>query len=218
VDNGTDVERKLLAGARDMGIPLGSESAQHLTRYLEEMVGWNRKVNLTAIVDPAEMVEKHLLDSLAILPELEGRRTLLDIGTGAGLPGLPLAVCRPDLGVTVVDSVAKKIGFIKHVAAQLRLPNLRAIHARAGGHPDREGLPLAEAVVSRALADPAEWLPLARRYLEAGGRVVAMLGRAPADLEDLAGREGLRCLSVRRYLLPWSRAERRAAVFEPGGP
>lgn len=215
MDNSTEVTQRLVEGAGTMGIPLGQATAQQLTRYLHELLRWNQKVNLTAVVDPVEVVEKHLLDSLAILPELEGRRSLLDLGAGAGLPGLPLALLRPDLSVTLVDSVSKKVGFIKHAAAMLQLRNARALHARAEGRPAREGIPLAEAVVSRALVEPEEWLPLASHYLETGGCILAMLGKAPAGLTEV---EGFIRRSLRRYELPWSHAERHVAVFERRSP
>src|SRR5512133_3783022 len=130
-----------------------------LARYADRLLAWNRKVNLTAITAPAELAEKHLVDSLVLLPFLEDARTLLDVGSGAGLPGIPLACVRRDLKVTCCDSVAKKVAFVKAVAAELALP-VRGVVARAEGHPDREGLPLADAVVSRAFADPETWVPL----------------------------------------------------------
>jgi 16S rRNA (guanine527-N7)-methyltransferase len=194
-------------------VTLSEQAAGQLLRFSEELLRWNAKVNLTAITDPAEVVEKHLLDSLAITPEVAGAGSLLDVGTGAGLPGLPLKVFQPELAVTLVDSVAKKIGFVKAVAAALGLKGVTAVHQRLAGHPDQEGLPRAGAVVSRAFAELDVFLPLAAPYLAEGGHVVAMLGKLPADPSAAAERAGLHQRSLRRYTLPFSGAERHVAVF-----
>lgn len=185
-----------------------------LGRFADRLLAWNRKVNLTAITDPAELAEKHLVDSLALVPEVRGAATLLDIGSGAGLPGIPLAIALPSLSVTCCDAVAKKVAFVKAVSAELDL-QVRGVAARAGGDPEREGLPLAEVVVSRAFAEPVRWLPLARHYLAPGGRVLATLGRE-ADEEALrrAGEaEGLVLVALRRFELPGSLSRRAVATF-----
>jgi 16S rRNA (guanine527-N7)-methyltransferase len=201
-------------GARALGIALDGPAREKLERFADRLLAWNRKVNLTAITDPAELAEKHLVDSLALVPEVRGAATLLDVGSGAGLPGIPLAIALPALDVTCCDTVAKKVAFVKAVAAELDL-RVRGVAARAGGEPAREGLPLAEVVVSRAFADPARWLPLAARYLAPRGRVLATLGRE-ADEEALRGagaEAGLVLLSLRRFALPRSGAQRAIASF-----
>jgi 16S rRNA (guanine527-N7)-methyltransferase len=201
-------------GARALGIALDGPALEKLERYADRLLAWNRKVNLTAITDPAELAEKHLVDSLSLVPEVRGAATLLDVGSGAGLPGIPLAIALPALDVTCCDTVAKKVAFVKAVAAELGL-RVRGVAARAGGEPAREGLPLAEVVVSRAFADPARWLPLAARYLAPGGRVLATLGR-DADEEALRGagaQGGLSLLALRRFALPRSGAQRAIASF-----
>jgi 16S rRNA (guanine527-N7)-methyltransferase len=187
-----------------------------LLAFANELLKWNRKVNLTAITAPREVADKHLLDSLAVLPELGTAGSLLDLGAGAGLPGIPLAVALPQLEVTLAESVAKKVGFMKHAIATLKLaPRVRAAQARATGAPDAEGLPRAEVVISRALMDVGPWLQLARAYLAPQGRVLAMLGQAPdeAILEGLAQQAGLELASLRRYTLPLSGDPRAVAVF-----
>jgi 16S rRNA (guanine527-N7)-methyltransferase len=191
-----------------------------LARYADRLLAWNGKVNLTAITAPAELAEKHLVDSLVLLPFIEGARSLLDVGSGAGLPGIPLACVRPDLQVTCCDSVAKKVAFVKAVSAELDLP-VRGVVARAEGHPDREGLPLADAVVSRAFADPETWVPLGVHYLAEGGTLLAMLGREvdrPA-LESLGAAQGLELVGLDRFELPLSRSARAIARWKrSGGP
>lgn len=201
-------------GARALGLALDAPAREKLERYADRLLAWNRKVNLTAITDPAELAEKHLLDSLALLPEVRDAATLLDVGSGAGLPGIPLAIALPSLEVTCCDTVAKKVAFVKAVAADLDL-RVRGVAARAEGKPEREGLPHAEVVVSRAFADPGRWLRLAVGYLSPGGRVLATLGR-DVDEEALRGagaEAGLVLLSLRRFVLPRSGAQRAVGTF-----
>jgi len=211
--------RKMLeTGALAIGLALDGDSLDKLERYADRLITWNRKVNLTAITDPLELAEKHMVDSLALLPEVAGAATLLDVGSGAGLPGIPLAIALPSLDVTCCDSVAKKVAFVKAVAAELGL-RVRGVAARAEGEPEREGLPRAEVVVSRALADPERWLPLAARYLAPGGRVLATLGRE-ADEQVLlraGATAGLTLRGLRRFALPRSGALRAVASFVARG-
>ena len=206
--------KTLELGIRELGLTLDPGALDRLERYADRLISWNRKLNLTAIRDPPELAEKHLIDSLALLPEVAGAATLLDVGSGAGLPGIPLAIALPSLDVTCCDSVAKKMAFVKAVSAELGI-RVRGVAARAGGEPEREGLPRAEVVVSRALADPARWLPLAARYIAPGGRVLVTLGRE-GDEEGLR-REGeaagLALLALRRFTLPRSGAQRAVATF-----
>jgi 16S rRNA (guanine527-N7)-methyltransferase len=201
-------------GARALGIVLSASALEKLERYADRLLAWNRKVNLTAITDPAELAEKHLVDSLALLPEVAGAATLLDLGSGAGLPGIPLAIALPSLEVTCCDTVAKKVAFVKAVSAELGIP-VRGVAARAGGDPEREGLPRAEVVVSRAFAEPERWLPLGARYLSPGGRVLAMLGREADEdgLRRVASTAGLELAAIRRFTLPRSGALRGVATF-----
>ncbi len=206
--------RMLEEGARALGLAVDAAAREKLERYADRLLAWNRKVNLTAITDPAGLAEKHLVDSLALVPEVAGAATLLDVGSGAGLPGIPLAIALPSLEVTCCDAVAKKVAFVKAVAAELDV-NVRGVAVRAGGDPEREGLPRAEVVVSRAFAEPARWLPLATRYLAPGGRVLATLGREAdeASLRDAAAGAGLALVAVRRFVLPASGAQRAVATF-----
>ena len=206
------------AGAQALGIPLDDRARGLLERYADRLLAWNRKVNLTAVTDPAELAEKHLVDSLALVPEVRGAATLLDVGCGAGLPGIPLAIALPGLSVTCCDTVAKKVAFVKAVAAELDLA-VRGVATRAGGEPEREGLPRADVVVSRALAEPGTWLPLGVRYLAPGGRVIATLGRGgdEAALREAGEAAGLVLVALRRFTLPRSGAERAVAMFRRAG-
>ncbi|WP_243337566.1 16S rRNA (guanine(527)-N(7))-methyltransferase RsmG [Anaeromyxobacter soli] len=202
----------LRRGIEAFGLPVSAEALPRLERFADRLLAWNRKVNLTTITDPAEVAEKHLVDSLLLLPLLGGARTLLDVGAGAGLPGVPLACARPELEVTCCDSVAKKVAFVKAVSAELDLA-VRAFAVRADGDPEREKLPRAEAVVSRALADPERWVPLGVRYLAPGGTLFAMLGRDAdaAGLATVGEAAGLTLVDVSRFELPLSRSARAIA-------
>jgi len=201
-------------GIEALALPVDAEARRLLDRYADRLLVWNRKVNLTSITDPAEVAEKHLVDSLLLLPLIDGARTVLDVGSGAGLPGVPLACARRDLAVTCCDSVAKKVAFVKAVAVELGV-DVRAVAVRAAGEPERERLPRADAVVSRALADPGQWVPLGVRYLADGGILFAMLGREVdrAALERVGAENGLELVGLDQYELPLSRSARAVARF-----
>lgn len=208
-------EEVLRAGVEALALPVDDAAVARLVRFAERLVTWNRKVNLTAITEPREMAEKHFLDSLVLLPALAGRRTLLDVGCGAGLPGMAVACARPDLGVTCCDSVGKKVAFVKATAADLGL-DVRGVAVRASGDPAKDGLPVSDAVVSRALADPDRWVPLGAPYVAPGGLLLAMLGKGMDrhHLELLGTAAGLRLLGVDQFELPFSKAARSVVRWE----
>ncbi|HEX9051848.1 MAG TPA: 16S rRNA (guanine(527)-N(7))-methyltransferase RsmG [Anaeromyxobacter sp.] len=191
-----------------------AEALPLLERFADRLLAWNRKVNLTRITAPAEVAEKHLVDALLLLPAIAGARTLLDVGSGAGIPGVPVACARRDLDVTCCDSVTKKVAFVKAVSAELDV-RVRAVAVRAEGDPERERLPRCDAVVSRALADPEAWVPLGARYLADGGVLLAMLGRE-ADrgrLAEIGRGSGLALASLDAFVLPVSRSARAIAAW-----
>jgi 16S rRNA (guanine527-N7)-methyltransferase len=203
----------LLRGAQELGLLLDDQAVGLLERYADRLLQWNRKVNLTSVTEPAELAEKHILDSLSLLRDVEpGTGSLLDIGSGGGFPGAAIACVRRDVTVTCCESVGKKVAFVKAVSAELDL-QVRAVQARAAGNPEREGLPRADAVVSRALSAPEEWVPLGASYLKTGGKLFAMLGRAGDDeaLSQLGAQHGLELDLVDRFELPVSGAQRAIA-------
>ena len=144
---------------------------------LDLLERWNRKVNLTAIRDRDEMVTVHLLDSLAARPLLHGT-TVLDIGTGAGFPGLPLAIVEPDRQFVLLDSNNKKIQFVQHAAAELGLDNVEAVKARAEDYAPGYRF---DTVIARAVAAMPRLLELAGHHVGEGGVFVALKGRYPAE-------------------------------------
>ena len=154
-----------------------------LTRYLDLLNRWNGKFNLTAIKDTKEQVSKHLLDSLAVAAFIEDTE-LLDVGTGAGLPGIPLAVLFPNLNVLLLDSNSKKTRFLTEVKAQLKLDNVQVLHARVETFRDRRF----EQVICRAFSPLPELLPKVAHLIGQQGRLLAMLGQPPEhDKPDQLG-------------------------------
>src|ERR1700694_1707471 len=131
-----------------MRLRLDAEQLKLLGRHVDLLLKWNKSINLTAITDPEEVLEKHVLDSLALVGVLPSG-SLLDAGTGAGFPGIPAAIARPDLEVVLVDSVQKKVAFLKSVLAELRLPKVKAVAVRLEGNPSREELPRVHAALAR---------------------------------------------------------------------
>ncbi len=206
----------LARGLLGLEIKMPEEGVQRLVAYTDELLKWNAKVSLTAITDPIEVVDKHLLDSLTVMPELKDAVHLLDLGAGAGFPGIPLAVALPSLRVTLVDAVSKKVAFMKSGAVHARVAGrVKAIHARAEGNPTKEGIPQVDVVISRAFMDVGPFLLLARHYLTTPGRIVAMLGHSPSDevLSELAQAAGLHFAAQRALTLPISGDPRSVAVF-----
>lgn len=201
---------KIAEGASGMGLRLDPEQLKLLGRHVDLLLKWNKSINLTAITDPDEVVEKHVLDSLALVGVLPSG-SLLDAGTGAGFPGIPAAIARPDLEVTLVDSVQKKVAFLKNALAELRLPKVRAVAVRLQGDPAGEDLQRVHAAVARAYAAPREWLALAEQYVLPGGVAICMMGPAeevPEQVGELKLQETL------GYQLPYSKAQRRLAIFK----
>ena len=168
-------------GVRALALDLSEETQRQLLAYMALIQKWTRVYNLTAVRDPQEMLTHHLLDSLsAVTPLL--RHTagqpirLLDVGSGGGLPGVVLAICRPEIQVTCVDTVGKKAAFIQQVAATLRLPNLRGLHARVETVQTQF-----DVVCSRAFASLTDFTSWSFSALAEGGVWMAMKGKMPTD-------------------------------------
>ena len=161
------------------------DTAERMAVILDELARWNKKVNLTAIRDPAEMITGHLLDSLVARPFLHGDR-ILDVGTGAGFPGLPLAICEPERQFELVDGNNKKIMFVQHVATLLKLGNVTAIKARTEDYAPAERF---DTVIARAVGPLARLVDIAGHHVREDGVFVALKGRYPAEeLEELPKR------------------------------
>ena len=172
------LESQLAHGVAALGVALPEGAVDRLARYLHLLEKWNRVHNLTAIREPGQMVTLHVMDSLSVLPYLAQARTLVDVGTGAGLPGIPLAIARPDLRVTLLDSSHKKATFLEQARLELKLENIAVACERVERwHPQAKF----DAVVSRAFADLADFVQGARHLVAPGGTMLAMKGVHPFE-------------------------------------
>ena len=171
------IEQSIIEGSERLNIPLPVDASRRLTNYLTLLERWNRAYNLTAVRDPAAMVVRHLLDSLSILPWLQGPN-VLDVGSGAGLPGLPLAITRPDCAFCLLDSNGKRTRFLIQAVAELQLPNVSVVRSRVE---DYQPASLFNSVVSRAFATVADMAANAGRLCAPDGRLLAMKGVFPDD-------------------------------------
>lgn len=212
-ETATDLRPVLIRSAEAMGLALSDREIDLLMGYLDLIRKWNKVYNLTAVREPGAMLTHHLLDSLAVVAPLRGQLArrqpgddapvrLLDVGSGAGLPGVVLAICCPEVTVTCVDTVAKKAAFIQQVAVTLRLPNLRGLHARVES---LEG-PF-DVISSRAFAALGDFVTWSRAALAPGGVWLAMKGKRPTEeIDALPG--GVAVFHVEPLQVPGLDAER----------
>ncbi|MFZ1827943.1 MAG: 16S rRNA (guanine(527)-N(7))-methyltransferase RsmG [Candidatus Competibacteraceae bacterium] len=171
------IEQSITEGVERLGIPLPDGSVERLAAYLALLERWNRAYNLTAVRDPDTMVIRHLLDSLSILPWIKGS-CVLDVGSGAGLPGIPLAVARPGLAFSLLDSNGKRTRFLTQAVAELQLMNIEVVRSRVEDYQPASPF---NSVVSRAFATLADLLASAGRLCAPDGRLLAMKGVFPDD-------------------------------------
>ena len=211
-------ETELRAGLQALGLALNDQQVGHLLDYMALIQKWNKVYNLTSVRDPAEMLTHHLLDSLAAVPPLQrhlaslgegGARKLLDVGSGGGLPGVVFAICCPALAVSCVDTVAKKAAFVQQVAAELRLGNLRGVHARV------ENLSGPFDVVScRAFASLPDFVNWSQAALGEGSVWLAMKAKHPVD-ELAALPATVQVFHVEQLVVPGLEAERCIIWMKP---
>lgn len=177
----------LAAGVESLGLDLDADTQARLLRYLELMLKWNRVHNLTRITGPEAMVVQHLLDSLAVLPFVQGPR-ILDIGTGAGLPGIPLALVRPSWQLILLDSNNKKTRFLNQVKIDLNLSNVQVIHGRME---KIQSQALCDTVISRAVGQITDIVTDARHFCTPAGVMIFMKGQYPAEELEAAAQAGI---------------------------
>ncbi|WP_293276047.1 16S rRNA (guanine(527)-N(7))-methyltransferase RsmG [Neisseria sp. oral taxon 014] len=171
-----DNRQKLQSGLKEMGFDLSGEQQDKLLAYVEMLKKWNKTYNLTALRDESQIISHHLLDSLTLPPYLEGAQTMLDVGSGGGQPGIPAAVCRPDLQITLLDANTKKTSFLQQAAIELELKNVRVVSGRVEAV---QGL-RADVITSRAFAELADFVNWTAHLLQDGGCWAAMKGVYPA--------------------------------------
>jgi 16S rRNA (guanine527-N7)-methyltransferase len=199
----------LATGLAELGIELPETAQAKLLAFRDLLLKWNKTYNLTALRDPEQAISHHLLDSLAILPHV-GDSPLLDVGSGGGLPGIPLAIARPELAVSMVDTVQKKATFLQQAAIQLDLKNVSAHHARV------EQLSGQYAQISsRAFAELKLFVELTRHLLPPGGRWLAMKGVRPDD-EISALPAGIVVDRIIPLHVPGLDAERHLIILKAG--
>jgi 16S rRNA (guanine527-N7)-methyltransferase len=211
VQPGRNPAELLTAGLRELtGKPPEAEKVAALLAFLDLLAHWSRSYNLTAVRDPAAMVTRHLLDSLSVLPWIHGPR-LLDAGSGAGLPGIPLAIAGPELLVTLLDSAGKKTRFQNHVRRRLGLRNVRVVQGRLEDYRPEQA---PNEVISRAFASLASFATAARHL--GAQRLLAMKGRYPEDeLETLP--PWVRVDAVEKLQVPGLQEERHLVIMS-GNP
>jgi 16S rRNA (guanine527-N7)-methyltransferase len=194
--------RRLEQGAVILGLSLTEYESKRLLQFIELLLKWNQAYNLTALRDPMEMVERHLLDSLSVLDYLQGSR-ILDIGTGPGLPGIPLALLRPRCEFVLLDSNSKKIRFVRQVKLELAIGNIRPVHARVEQyHPERPF----DTLLARAFTSLPRMLELTGGLWAEEACLLAMKGALPQqELAELPA--GIQARSI-PLQLPFSQAQR----------
>jgi 16S rRNA (guanine527-N7)-methyltransferase len=205
-----DLQTQLERGVASLGLQLPADAVERLLDYQALLARWNATYNLTAVRDPMEMVSRHLVDSLAIHPFVQGQ-TLADLGTGPGLPGIPLAIAAPQRQVLLVDSNGKKVRFLREAIRSLKLENVRAVQSRVE---DVEGQ--FDCITARAFASLADMLDWGGHLLTKGGIWLAMKGKHPED--ELAGvPDGFEVRAIHALAVPDVGGERHLVVLGRAG-
>lgn len=210
--NRDELTKTLAEGARALQLNLSDAQIAQLMDYLALLSKWNAVYNLTAVRDPAQMVTQHLLDSLAVVPAFEGAKNILDVGAGGGLPGMVLAIARPDMQVSMIDTVHKKTAFLTQAKAELGLRNVTVYTARV------EQLQVPEkfdVITSRAFAELNDFVTWSGHLLKEGGRFIALKGVMPSE-EIARLPAGWKVTGVQALTVPGLDAERHLVFIEAG--
>jgi len=202
------LRQPLEAGLYSLGFSFDSDQVDRLLRFLGLLEKWGSTYNLTAIRDPRAAVDLHLLDSVLVLPHLGEASRILDVGTGAGLPGIPLAILMPNSRFTLLDRSAKKIRFVRQAILELDLGNVEAVASRIEDFEPRDGA--FDAILARAFASLAEIQAMTSRLLAPEGRIAALKGRFPEnELAELGGSDA----EVRSLVLPGVAVDRHLVLY-----
>jgi 16S rRNA (guanine527-N7)-methyltransferase len=203
-------QSQLAAGTAALGLTLPEGAEAKLLAYLALLDKWNRVYNLTAVRDAERMVSHHVLDSLAAVPFFQGE-TVLDVGSGGGLPGIPLAIARPELQVTLIDSIAKKTAFLLQTKAELGLGNLNVVTSRVEDYRPESRF---DVITSRAFSDLKEFVTLTRHLLKPGGHWLAMKGLYPHE-ETAVLPADVKVSADHALIVPGLEATRHLIILEP---
>ncbi len=213
-----NLQTMLLKGAEELGVKLSTKNINDFIIYLEELKIWSKKINLTGLKKDEDIITNHFLDSLSILKYIKEDSTLLDIGTGAGFPGVPISIVYPGCFVTVLDSAQKKILFVRSIIRRLSLRNVKAITGRAEAKENNlKGISF-DFVVTRAVSDFYNVIKLSSPYLNQNGRMIVMRGeKGELELEVMSKEIENLELSVDKidvFNLPFSGAKRVSIILK----
>jgi 16S rRNA (guanine527-N7)-methyltransferase len=207
-------QQDLQAGLQQLKLDCSSHQLEKLLQYLELLQRWNKAFNLTAIRDPLQMVRLHLLDSLAIHPHIQGVKSIIDVGTGPGLPGIPLAILNPQVNFTLLDSNGKKTRFLFQAINELKLPNASEINHRVEAYKPNQ---LFDAVISRAFSSISDMLNQCDHLISDQGCFLAMKGKKP-DSELSQMTKAYKVVEVNEVNVPLIDSERHLIkIIKTGG-
>lgn len=161
-------------------IMLLEEQIEKFYKYMNLLIEWNQKINLTAIVEPKEIIQKHFIDSMSVLNYIQDKKNIIDVGTGAGFPGIPIKIANPNINVTLLDSLQKRVNFLSEVVSQLELDKIKAVHSRAEDYA-KENRESYDVAISRAVANMSTLVEYLLPYVKQDGIVICMKG---PNIED----------------------------------
>ena len=206
----TALAAELVAGIKALSLDLNEKQTEQLLDYLALLSKWNSVYNLTSVRDPRQMVTHHLLDSLAAVPAFTGARNVLDVGAGGGLPGIVLAIARPDMSVSLIDTVHKKTAFLTQVKAELQLSNVTVYTAKV----QEVAVPaLFDVITSRAFADLSDFVNWSGHLLAEGGQFIALKGTAPPEEQERLPKEW-KVTQLKPIQVPGLQAERHLVFIQ----
>ena len=207
-----DNKLQLQAGLQALGLTLSTAQQLLLLEYVALLRKWNSTYNLTALRDEASIISHHILDSLTLLPFVREAKTLMDVGSGGGMPGIPTAICRPDLQITLLDANTKKTSFLQQAVIELGLSNVTVAVGRVESMHDKK----VDVVTSRAFAELADFIALTKHLLNENGYWAAMKGVYPyEELEHVP--DSVAVVEVAKLDVPMLQAERHMVVMRPKG-